>query len=115
MKQPNEVALVSSGRPTVSSNEPRLSIVTGIKEKHGISSGCWGATESSGKMTWGDLVFWITGAVSVCGSVLKPSIMWLNYSTQVEDDNNQEYMSDKNKSSLTGRCYLQVVGQIVLL
>lgn len=41
MKQPNEVALVSSGQPTVSSNEPRLSIVTGIKEKHGISSEQW--------------------------------------------------------------------------
>lgn len=88
MKQPNEVALVSSGQPTVSSNEPRLSIVTGIKEKHGRSSGCWGATESSGKNTWRDLLFWITGAISVCGSVLKPSIMRLNYSMQMEDDNN---------------------------
>lgn len=37
MKQHNEVSLISSGKLTVSANGLRLSIVTGIIEKHRIS------------------------------------------------------------------------------
>ncbi len=37
MKQHNEVVLISSGQLTVSANGLRLSIVTGIIEKHWMS------------------------------------------------------------------------------
>lgn len=67
MKQHNEVALISSGQQTVSANGLRLSIVTGIIEKHWISRECRGNIETDGKNTWRDLVFWITGAISDYG------------------------------------------------
>lgn len=49
MKQHNEVALISSGQLTVSANGLRLSIVTGITQKHWISRECRGNTETDGK------------------------------------------------------------------
>lgn len=44
MKQHNEVALISSGQLTVRANGLRLSIVTGIIQKHQLSGACEGNT-----------------------------------------------------------------------